>query len=117
MTFLRGLSEQGMVISKPNPEGWAGIFCPNAQSHTDGNPEGRYMPATRSYCCLHGHCVEFDTKAFLAWVAENGGPAHDGGLRDDLLAEAMEQRCPSWNRPTCSPTTRKRSLKKSSSAN
>jgi hypothetical protein len=84
------LSEQGMVISKPNPEGWAGIFCPNAQSHTDGNPEGRYMPATRSYCCLHGHCVEFDTKAFLAWVAENGGPAHDGGLRDDLLASAME---------------------------
>jgi hypothetical protein len=84
------LSEQGMVISKPNPEGWAGIFCPNAASHTDGNPEGRYMPATRSYCCLHGHCVEFDTKAFLAWVAENGGPAHDGGLRDDLLASAME---------------------------
>jgi hypothetical protein len=68
------LSEQGMVISKPNPEGWAGIFCPNAQEHTDGNPEGRYMPATRSYCCLHGHCIDFGTKEFLAWVAENGGP-------------------------------------------
>jgi hypothetical protein len=84
------LSEQGMVLSKPNPEGWAGIFCPNAQSHTDGNPEGRYMPATRSFCCLHSHCVDFGTKEFLAWVAENGGPAHDGGLRDDLLAEAMQ---------------------------
>ena len=84
------LSEQGMVLSKPNPEGWAGIFCPNAQSHTDGNPEGRYMPATRSFCCLHSHCVDFGTKEFLAWVAENGGPAHDGGLRDDLLAATME---------------------------
>jgi hypothetical protein len=84
------LSEQGMVLSKPNPEGWAGIFCPNAQSHTDGNPEGRYMPATRSFCCLHSHCVDFGTKEFLAWVAENGGPAHQGGIRDDLLAEAMQ---------------------------
>jgi hypothetical protein len=85
------LSEQGMVLSKPNPEGWAGVICPNHEQHTDGNPEGRYMPATRSYCCLHSHCIDFDTKAFLAWVAENGGPEHDGGLRDDLLAATMEQ--------------------------
>jgi hypothetical protein len=85
------LSEQGMVISKPNPEGWAGVICPNHEQHTDGNPEGRYMPSTRSYCCLHSHCIDFDTKAFLAWVAENGGPEHDGGLRDDLLAATMEQ--------------------------
>ena len=87
---FRWLSDQGLVLSNPNPEGWAGIICPNNKEHTDGNPEGRYMPATRSFCCLHSHCVEFDTKAFLAWVAENGGPKHDAGIRDDLIATTMD---------------------------
>ena len=40
------LSEQGLVLSRPNAEGWAGVVCPNSASHTDGNPEGRYLPAT-----------------------------------------------------------------------
>ena len=44
------LIDQGLVLSKPNPEGWAGVICPNGKDHTDGNPEGRYMPSTRSYC-------------------------------------------------------------------
>jgi hypothetical protein len=84
------LASQGLVVSKPNAEGWAGVICPNHAQHTDGNPEGRYKPSMRAYCCLHSHCVDLDTKAFLAWVAENGGPAHALGLRDDLLASTMQ---------------------------
>ena len=83
------LSEQGMLLSRPNQEGWAGIVCPNNAEHTDGNPEGRYMPANRAYCCLHSHCVDFDSKSFLTWVSDNGGPAHTPGLREELLVQAM----------------------------
>jgi hypothetical protein len=48
------------------------------------------MPSTRSYCCLHSHCLDFDTKTFLQWVADNGGPKHDPGIRDDLMAATMQ---------------------------
>ena len=84
------LSDNGLVLSNPNQEGWAGVACPNAAEHTDGNPEGRYMPANRAYCCLHSHCLELDSSVFLKWVADSGGPAHSPGLRDELLVSAME---------------------------
>jgi hypothetical protein len=84
------LSANNMVLSKPNPEGWAGIICPNNEQHTDGNPEGRYMPSTRSFCCLHSHCIDFDSKSFLMWVEDQGGPKETTGLRDELLAEMMQ---------------------------
>jgi hypothetical protein len=84
------LSGQGLLLSKPNAEGWAGVICPNSAEHTDGNPEGRYMPANRAYCCLHSHCLEIDSSVFLKWVADNGGPKHAPGLRDELLTMAME---------------------------
>jgi hypothetical protein len=84
------LSEQGLLLSRPNGEGWAGVICPNGAEHTDGNPEGRYMPANRAYCCLHSHCVDFDSRMFLQWVADNGGPVHTPGLREELLAQAMD---------------------------
>lgn len=87
---LAWLSDQGMVLSRPNPQGWAGIICPNNAQHSDGNPEGRYMAANRAFCCLHGHCVDFDSATFLDWVAANGGPKHTPGLREELLATAME---------------------------
>lgn len=83
------LADKGLVLSKPNAEGWAGVICPNSKEHTDGNPEGRYLPATRAYCCLHSHCIDFDTKIFLQWVADNGGPKHEPGFRDDLIATTM----------------------------
>lgn len=86
---LAWLSEAGLVLRKANAEGWVGVMCPNASAHTDGNPEGRYLPASRAYCCLHSHCIDFDTRAFLGWVADNGGPAHEPGLRDDLIAATM----------------------------
>ncbi len=84
------LSENGKLLSMPNREGWAGVECPNAAAHSDGNPEGRYLPTTRAFCCYHSHCGEIDSRAFLDWVAEQGGPSHAPGLRDELLAMAME---------------------------
>jgi hypothetical protein len=83
------LNEQGMILSPANGEGWMGIVCPNNAEHTDGNIEGRYKPLDRSFCCLHGHCVDFSSQMFLDWVADNGGPEVDHGLRDELLAEKM----------------------------
>jgi hypothetical protein len=84
------LSDNGMVLSKPNPEGWAGVICPNKDQHTDGNPEGRYMPANRAYCCLHSHCIDFDSQTFLNWVASQGGPKHQPGTRDDLITQKLD---------------------------
>lgn len=86
---LAWLSDQGLLLRKPNPEGWAGVVCPNSAEHTDGSPEGRYNPAMRAYKCLHSHCLEFDSGVFLNWVAEQGGPRHAPGLRDELLVGAM----------------------------
>lgn len=85
------LSNQGLLLRKPNPEGWAGVVCPNSEHHTDGSPEGRYNPAMRAYCCLHSHCTELDSGVFLKWVADNGGPTHAPGLRDELLVSAMSE--------------------------
>jgi len=87
---LAWLSGQGLLLSKPNSEGWAGVVCPNSAEHTDGNPEGRYNPANRAYCCLHSHCIDLDSNTFLEWVAANEGPKHMPGLRDALLAQVME---------------------------
>jgi len=85
------LSEQGKLFALPNRDGWAAVECPNAASHSDGNPSGRYNPSTRSYCCYHGHCTEIHSVEFLEWVAEQGGPNHKPGLRDELLAQVMNQ--------------------------
>jgi hypothetical protein len=84
------LSDQGLLLRKPNHEGWAGVVCPNHAEHTDGSPEGRYNPSMRAYCCLHGHCLDLDSSWFLNWVAEQGGPRHAPGLRDELLVSAMD---------------------------
>jgi hypothetical protein len=83
------MNDNGLVLSPANGEGWMGVICPNNAEHTDGNPEGRYKPLDRSYCCLHSHCVDLDSNKFLSWVAENGGPKVSAGLRDELLAEKM----------------------------
>jgi hypothetical protein len=87
---LAWLSGQGLLLSRANAEGWAGVVCPNSQEHTDGNPEGRYMPLNRAFCCMHSHCVDLDSNTFMQWVADNGGPRHSPGLRDDLMAAHLE---------------------------
>jgi len=88
---LAWLSAQGLVTERPNAEGWAGVVCPNSSEHSDGSPEGRYLAANRAYCCYHGHCDGWDSARFLQWVAEQGGPKHTPGLRDELLAARMAE--------------------------
>jgi hypothetical protein len=87
---LAWLVDKGLVLSPPNSTGWVGVACPQGALHTDGNPEGRYLPANRAYCCLHAHCGDYGSAQFLEWVAGQGGPAHDAGLRGDLLAATMK---------------------------
>jgi hypothetical protein len=86
---LTWLNDQGMVLSNVNREGWVAVVCPNHAEHTTGEIEARYKPLDRSFCCYHGHCQHLDSRTFLDWVAENGGPKVEHGLRDELLAERM----------------------------
>jgi hypothetical protein len=89
-SVLRWLSDQGLVLSRVNAEGWCGIVCPNSHEHTDGNPEGRYNPTNRAFCCYHAHCESWDSSAFLSWIAEQGGPKTEHGLRADLISERLQ---------------------------
>ena len=86
---LAWLSEAGHLTARGNAAGWWGVVCPNAEAHTTGEIEGRYMPVNRAYTCLHAHCAEWNSARFLSWVAEQGGPAHSTGLREELLATVM----------------------------
>ena len=87
--ILGWLNAQGLVLSSRNPEGWYGVACPNKDEHSDGNPEARYHPVTRSFSCFHEHCGDLTSARFLAWCTENGAPPVQTGLRDDLLAATM----------------------------
>lgn len=87
--ILGWLNAQGLVLSGRNPEGWYSVACPNKDEHSDGNPEARYHPVTRSFSCFHEHCGDLNSARFLAWTAENGAPPVQTGLRDDLLAATM----------------------------
>lgn len=88
---LAWIAERGDLIERGNASGWWGVICPNSSEHSDGNPMGRYHPLNRSYCCLHEHCAEWGSAKYLKWVEEQGGPRHQHGLRDELLAAAMER--------------------------
>lgn len=90
-SVLAWLSDNNMVMSRVNNEGWCGVICPNHEQHTDGNIEGRYKPLDRSYCCYHGHCQDLTSAVFLKWVSENDGPTVTPGLRDELIAERMKR--------------------------
>ena len=71
---LTWLSEQGLILEAPNNEGWATIVCPNNSEHSDGEVAAHYHPGEHVFKCFHGHCASFNSKEFLDWVAENGGP-------------------------------------------
>jgi hypothetical protein len=86
---VKWLSEQHLILSPPNSSGWMGVQCPNCDQHSDGNLEGRYNPATRSYRCMHGHCTDWTSTRYLDWIAEQGGPKAMRGLRQELMATAM----------------------------
>ena len=87
---LAWIAERGDLLENANGEGWCGVVCPNAAEHTDGNPMGRYRPVSRAYTCFHGHCVDWTSGRYLTWVAEQGGPDHQHGLRDELLATVFK---------------------------
>ena len=86
---LAWLDKRGNIMEPQNGQGWLGVLCPNALEHSDGNTMGRYMPATRSYTCFHEHCGDWDSRRFLSWVEQEGGPKHQPGLRDTLIAGVM----------------------------
>ena len=88
-SVLRWLSDQGLVLSQVNQEGWCGVVCPNHAEHSDGQIEGRYSPVNRAFCCYHAHCEHMDSNAFLAWVAEQGGPTVQAGFREELISDRM----------------------------
>jgi len=87
---LAWLKSRGEVLEAGNATGWWGVKCPNSDQHSDNQPMGRYMPLHRAYGCFHEHCGDWDSKRFLAWVEAEGGPKHNPGLRDEILAEAIE---------------------------
>ena len=87
---LAWLSANALVLERANGSGWFGVVCPNAAEHSDGATGARYLPATRAFCCYHEHCQEWTSAKFLDWVAEQGGPVCKPGLRDDLMAHAMQ---------------------------
>lgn len=85
-TVLRWLSDHDVVLSNVRSSGWVDVVCPNHEQHTDGSVSAGYRPSDRVFKCLHGHCVDLDSKAFLTWVKDNGGPEAIPGLREELLA-------------------------------
>lgn len=87
---LAWLTEQKLVLSRPNADGWLSVVCPNAAEHTAiGAPEARYLPSGRAFHCFHAHCSHLTSQVFLDWVAEQGGPHAEAGLRADLLVSRM----------------------------
>jgi hypothetical protein len=70
------LKERGLVIEEPNGDGWAQVVCPNCASHGDPTDVmAKYKPSDRGFACYHEHCQDWNSKRFLDWVAEQGGPA------------------------------------------
>jgi hypothetical protein len=86
---LAWLDKRGAIMEAANSQGWYGVLCPNALEHSDGNTMGRYMSINRSYTCFHEHCGDWDSRRFLLWVEAEGGPKHQPGLRDTLIADVM----------------------------
>jgi hypothetical protein len=87
---LAWAASRGDLLERGNAAGWWGVVCPNHGEHSDGNPMGRYNPVNRAYCCLHEHCADWDSEAYLDWVEQQGGPSRAHGLRDELLAAVMD---------------------------
>ena len=87
---IEWLSGRGEVLERGNSSGWWGVKCPNSAEHSDDQIGARYLPATRAFACFHGHCLDWDSVAFLRWVADSGGPQHTHGFRAELMATMMQ---------------------------
>lgn len=88
--IIEWLSGRGEVLERGNSSGWWGVKCPNSAEHSDDQVGARYLPATRAFACFHGHCLDWDSTAFLRWVADSGGPQHTHGFRAELMATMMQ---------------------------
>ena len=87
--ILNFVADNGMLFERPNMSGWAGVLCPQADKHSDGNPMARYNPIHRSFCCYHSSCEGLDSRAYLEWLTTLGAPKHEPGIRSELLSEKM----------------------------
>jgi hypothetical protein len=87
---IEWLSERGEVLEHGNSSGWWGVKCPNSNEHSDGQIGARYLPVSRAFACFHGHCQDWGSESFLAWVAAEGGPRHAHGFRAELIASIMQ---------------------------
>jgi putative DNA primase/helicase len=74
------LTEQGMVLSEPNEEGWVFVECPWGHEHSDGRTDSKYQigkGASGKWMCFHGACEGRHTKDLVLWCRENGAPDFD----------------------------------------
>lgn len=85
---LAWLEERGEVHGHVSAEGWVEVTCPNHKDHTSPGITAGYLPATRAFKCLHGHCVGLNSRVYLDWVAAHGGPRQCPGPRAELIAGA-----------------------------
>jgi hypothetical protein len=86
---LEFLHANQQILEPGNGAGWWGVICPNHENHSDGNPMARYHPVNRSFCCLHEHCTTLDSAYYLKLIADNGGPEHVVGLKDEAVSGRM----------------------------
>jgi len=84
--LLDWLVDAGSVVKDSGGE-WIDIVCPWADRHTSGENIAGYSPLgrgsgkyvqTRSYHCLHEHCVDKTTADFRKKCVDDGGPAVAG---------------------------------------
>lgn len=81
-----------------SPAGFWTVTCPWAELHTDpADDDAGYKPAStsdlrRAFKCFHAHGEEHQTKAYLQWVCDQGGPCEpmtvnvDAYVQDELAA-------------------------------
>lgn len=84
--ILKWLTEQGMVLSEANSDGWLFIECPWSDEHSDGRTDAKYQVgngATGTVHCFHGACQHRTQQDFLLWCKESGAP--------DFEDEAVKQ--------------------------
>lgn len=77
---LAKLAEKGMVIGQDREPGKYIIRCPQADQHSNQDPEAAFWLknhrgfAGYGFKCLHGHCANLTVKDLLQWlgIAERG---------------------------------------------
>lgn len=84
--MLDWLADAGHVVSDNGGE-WVDIVCPWADQHTSGANTGCYSPLgrgrgdwvqTRSWSCLHEHCLNKKISEFVGWAEKLGAPSVKG---------------------------------------